>query len=304
MNTPPRPPKFRKVLHHVVPAGWQRKFAGKGQDGPYYRNVITGENRGPEGPGQKMAEPYANTIFDPDYRPSDALEDALERIETKALPALDRLNSTGVLDTNARADVAYLLAVQACRYPELYATRLDLGRYLAITLKDCAKFENAAAMNEHLRRGGFLPEADFTDTEFHQLSNASKNGLASELDTILSAHGYEALFNPSLVLAAAMPVAEHLLALQWDLLQTAAQSFILSDRPMPTTIGHEFFIGLTAGFGLKVSPPAAPIHDGAICSRPATQAEVDTINSDVRSRAREWLCGASQDLWLFQSGSS
>ena len=66
--------------------------------------------------------------------------------------------------------------------------------------------------------------------------------LDSELDAILSAYGYEAYFNPELILSGAIPVASHLLALQWEFLHSTDPAFILTDRPVPIQIGDGFRI--------------------------------------------------------------
>lgn len=243
-----------------------------------------------------MAEEYANIVFDEFYRPSDALEDALAAIETKALPAFDRMIKTSSLDCTGRVDLAYFLAVQACRYPELYASRLDLGRYLAIALKDCSKFQDVAPMNRHLQGAGILPGANFSEDEFKRLTKTPDHELAAELHVILASHGYEAYFNAELVVAAALPVAEHLLGLEWHLLEAPHPAFILSDRPMPVKIGHHFSVGLSSTFGLQVRYPGTPVTDGTISARAATTAEVDGINHEVRARAREWICGSG--AWI------
>lgn len=284
-------PRFDKHMHHVVPKGWQRKFAQPGDAGPYYKNVLTGQSKGPEGPGDKMAEPYANILFDEYYRPSDALEDRLSKIETKALPAIERVMAAAELGTSERVDIAYLLAVQACRYPEHYNDRLEMGKILAIELKDCATMQDAAEMNQKLQDTGLLPGAAFTDHDFSRLSSARPDHLADELDAILSAHGYEAFFNPELVIAAAAPVAEHILCLEWHLLKAATPSFVLSDRPMPTHVGYEFSLGLTSTFSLRVCYPTGPVTEQPIAAQSATLADITAINNEVRSRAREWICG-------------
>jgi hypothetical protein len=157
MTTFTRAPKFEKRMHHVVPAAWQRKFASPGDPGPYYRNVITGQTLSAQGPGHKMAEEYANIVFDEHFRPSDKLEDDLSTKETKAIQGLSRTIATSVIDSDARIDIAYLLAIQASRYPELFESRLDLGRYLAIALTDYSSCEGNEALNAAL-----LPRARAT----------------------------------------------------------------------------------------------------------------------------------------------
>ena len=60
----------------------------------------------------------------------------------------------------------------------------------------------------------------FTEAEFRKLSNAPPEQLAAELDAILTAYGYEHFYNPDLIMRAAVPVAEHLLGLEWQLLKS------------------------------------------------------------------------------------
>ncbi len=154
MTTFARAPKFEKRMHQVVNVAWQRKFASACDPGPYYRNVITGHTLNAQGPGDKMAEEYANIVFDEHFRPSDKLEDDLSTKETKAIQGLGRTIATSVIDSTARVDIAYLLAIQACRYPELFQSRLDLGRYLAIALTDYSSCADNETLNRALVRPG------------------------------------------------------------------------------------------------------------------------------------------------------
>ncbi len=198
----------------------KRRFAAPGDPGPYYLNIKKKQALPAQGPGDKMSEQYANIVFDEYYRPSDRLEDWLSKLETKMVRGLDSVIATGVMDGAARADIAMLLAVQACRYPERFSDRLDLGKYLAIALNDCRSYPNAVVLNGALRRTGMLPGADINDEEFTRLQGASAEDLASELNMILTLHGYEAHFNPHLIISAARQVASHILGLQWRLLHS------------------------------------------------------------------------------------
>ncbi|RTL85752.1 MAG: DUF4238 domain-containing protein [Hyphomicrobiales bacterium] len=284
-------PKFEKHTHHVVPAAWQKRFTSAGDAGPYYRNVITQENLNAQGPGNKMSEEYAYIVFDEYFRPSDRLEDRLSTLEAKAIQGLDRTIATSVIDALARVDIAYLLAIQACRYPDQFRDRLNLGRYLAIALKHYSSCPDAATLNKALRSTGMLPGAAITATEFERLKAASEENLANELEQILDAHGYEAYFNPELIIEAAYPVAMHLLGLEWHLIESVAPAFILSDRPVPMRINYGFGIGLSARLGLRLSKPTTVLDDLPINAVKASRAEIDAINQEVRGRARQWICG-------------
>lgn len=287
----PAPPKFQKRIHHVVPAFWQRHFSFPGEQGPYYKNIISGQTYDAQGPGEKMSEEYGYIVFDEHFRPSDALEDHLSNIEAKASQGISRAISKAIIDTDARCDIAYLFATQACRYPDLFEKRLDLARYFAIALCSSSDHSDANALNLSLHASGILPGASISDSDFQHLRSTPKEELETELDEILSAFGYEHFFNAELILSGALLTASHLLALQWNFVCSNDPAFILCDRPVPTQIGHGFNVGLSACFALQLSKPIGSIDEQPLRARLATSTEVHQINADVRGRAREWICG-------------
>lgn len=280
-----------------MPQGWQRRFrgtnaSGNADPGPYYKNIITNERLGPIGPGNRMSEEYANIVFDEFYRPSDSIEDRLSVDETRGINALNNVMVASRISPADKVDLAYFLALQACRYPHLYTSRLDLGKYLAIELGDVAKYADVSVLNCHLRMSRMLPGATLTPAEFAALLKASDMQRGRELESILLAHGYEAHFNIELVLAGALSLAEHLLGLGWDLMVTTGPGFILSDRPVPArNMGYDFSVGLSATMGLRLSKPTQPIDDRDIVARQVAQTEVDAVNGEVRGRAKAWICG-------------
>ncbi|WP_093087905.1 DUF4238 domain-containing protein [Sphingobium sp. AP50] len=284
-------PKFEKKHHHVVPKLWQKRFADPEEDGPYYLNLMTGQKLPAQGPGDKMSEEYANIVFDEHFRPSDELEDRFSKIEGLVATGLDRLIKTGAMDRDARVDIAMLMAVQACRYPDHFVTRLDLAKILAIALNDYRSCPNEHALNQALQATGVLPGAQLTASEFTLLTSVTGAQLEKETADVLELHGYEVHFNPSLILAAAQPIACHLLGLEWTLLRSQTPSFILSDRPVPDQIGYDFSIGLSAHYGLTLSYPKQPVTDGTIHASPASALQITAINNEVRSRAKKWVCG-------------
>ena len=291
----PNPPKFEKKSHHVVPVGWQKLFAAPGAVGPCYRNVVSGKCLPPQGPGDKMAEPYANIVFDAFFRPSDKLEDNLSEKENKAIPELVRAASQGVIDRNARVSIAYLLALQATRYPELYQPRLDHGKYLAIALADFRALPDVATFNAKLRT--LFPGAAITGNEFKGLKQVPSEALQQQLEAVLGLHGYEEDFNPELVIQGAFAAAEHLLALEWQLIASNTPDLILSDRPVPYQIRYGYGVSLSARLALLIGRPTRPVDERPINARPATADEIHQINLEVKSRAREWICGAGPGIY-------
>ena len=295
-------PKFEKKYHHVVPQAWQRRFypmaaAVERATVGYYKDLTSGKVFGPVGPGMKMAEDYANIVFDEHFRASDALEDQLSVIEGRAIPALDRVVQNRSVGPQERIDLAMLLALQALRYPQLFPARLDLGRFFAIALGDAARFPDAQEFNRWLESNG-LRGAPLSQANFQALVGSPTDRRAATIDALLEAHGYESYFNPALVMEAALNVAEHITALEWQLIEAPAPSFILSDTPMPKRdLGYSFCLGLTDCFALRTAYPATPVRDDtAVNARPADAQEILAINAEVKARAVRFLCGPQNVL--------
>lgn len=235
-----------------------------------------------------MAVEFANIIFDERYRPSDALEDRLSEIETKASAGLRRLDISKTFDDLCRVDVAMLLAVQACRYPELYPRRLDIAKYFAIAIQDNKGCTDADALNRKLAAANF--PVRISSQEFNRLSGTPDQEIENELLDILAKHGYESDFNPNLIIDAAISAAEHILGLKWTLYVSASPAFILSDHPVPPQIKYGFSVGISSSLALRLSHPGGdPVEIVDVAA--ATQTEIDKINQEVRSRAVEWICG-------------
>ena len=92
-------PKFEKQNHHYVPQFWQRGF--RDSTGQLYAR--TGGNVRIVSPKTIMQVDWLYTIFDGQWRPSDALEDALSVIEGQDAQLLQRLNAPGYIPTADRA---------------------------------------------------------------------------------------------------------------------------------------------------------------------------------------------------------
>jgi hypothetical protein len=104
----------------------------------------------------------------------------------------------------------------------------------------------------------------------------------------LTYYGFpEFFFNVQLVIDGAAGIAEHILGLEWQLIEAAAPSFILSDSPMPThDLGYSFRVGLTDRFAVKTAHSATPVQSNTVVvARLGSDSEIVAINADVRARA-------------------
>ena len=171
-------------------------------------------------------------------------------------------------------------------------SRLDLGRYLAIMLGEAHRFDDPESFREYLAAHGVIPSiCNPSDAEFAHLQVRTPE-LERTVDALLTSHGYEPFYNKGLVLQGAFPMGSVLANYEWELLRAQAPGpwFILSDRPVPDRFDCPFATALTYDFAVRIVPElcqaTADLH-----ALPATQDDVQRINTEVRVRAQKWICG-------------
>jgi len=117
--------KFEKKNHHYVPQFWQRGFRDS-NDQLYAR---TGGDVSIVSPKTIMQVDWLYTVFDSQWRPSDALEDLLSAIEGHDAQLLQRLNASGYIPTaHDEAQLCALLGLQASRHPDVLKRGHNLSR--------------------------------------------------------------------------------------------------------------------------------------------------------------------------------
>ena len=79
--------RFEKTNHHYVPQHWQRGF--RGPNGHLYGKFHDGIRV--VSPRTIMQRNWLYTVFDDQWNPSDALEDALSAIEASDAELVQRL---------------------------------------------------------------------------------------------------------------------------------------------------------------------------------------------------------------------
>jgi hypothetical protein len=193
-------PKFEKKVHHIVSAGWQRRFFFRDRFGAlgrtgFYKDIRAGPVVGPMGPGDKMSEKWANIVFDDRFRPSDAIEDWCSTIETSCMRTIDNIAAARRIGFAELGDVARWLALQSCRYPHLYQSRLDLGRYYTILIGDAHCFADLNAFKEYLATNGVPSNCYPDDAEFAHIRNLAPELREQTINAVLTGHGYEWFFN-------------------------------------------------------------------------------------------------------------
>jgi Protein of unknown function (DUF4238) len=256
-------------------------------------NVEDGRKLNLVGPGEKMAVEWGNVLFDPRGFPTDQYEDRLALEETRLMPALQNVLSTGQIEQPERAGLSRFLAIQTLRYPEAFKGRLGRGQLLALDLLDIKKFSDVAAFNTHLSRQEIFSATGtaITQEEFDYFSALGDDELEEKIQYFFDDHFQsEQGLNPNSLIDAAGQIATFLASLEWELLKSPSPAFILSDRPVPLRIERPFALGLGARYALRVNTSAAATP-GPLTARIASPSEIDAVNQEVTSRAVEWLCG-------------
>lgn len=296
-------PKFEKRVHHIVPQSWQRRFfpvdpaTNERATTGYYLDLSSNRMLGPLGPGMRMSEDYGYIVFDEYFRPSDQLEDRISQIESQAIPALDRVTASHSITPGDRIDISVLLALQALRYPSWFRDRFDRVRELVIALGEAQNFSDASTFNDWVRNNG-LPGGEISEENFRELVEAPDTRRGVTINAYLQGHGYEPLLNGNDLIDALEPVARHIMALGWDLVEASSPEFILSDMPMPAeNLGYDFNVSLTDTLALRASYPSVPVtHNTIVRARAANADDVDVVNADMQSRAVRFLCGPEAAL--------
>jgi hypothetical protein len=288
------PPDWQKKIHHVVPVSWQVRFSPPQHAGcPFYKCIANGRTSGPVGPGTKMSVKYGNLLFDSKGFPIDQLENRLGQEETKLIPVLDRVLSTGRIEEADRSSISRLLAIQTCRYPEDFEQKLNPGKLFAIELLKVKEFANAAQFNLQLRHNlkYALAGTSISQDEFDYLGSLTDKQLEERIEYLVNDHFQSAEgLNPNSVIDAANPIAAQLAKFEWVMLMSSQPAFVLSDRPMPLSLQEPFSLGLGARYAILVNTNSMTSL-GPVVARQANQTEIDAVNQEVKGRAKLWLCG-------------
>lgn len=278
---------------------WQKRFinssggmAGRG----YYKAIETGELYGPINSNKPLTETPAIVLFDGTFPPGERMiNDWLVGKESLLLDAVDRVTTNHIMTIEDRIQIAQLLALHACRYPDLFGRHINIDRYYANALHDVDLFSNYVAFNAHLRWGGFPLNTCLKVTEFKHLRAIPNNERDLTIDQILQAHGYETVFDKRLLLVGNFPSAERLLEFEWELIEASRDEFIFSDRPIPPRLATSTIaLGISARFAICLKQSGTN-DANIIAARAAKNEEVAAINAEVRQRAEKWVCGSDPD---------
>ena len=282
--------KFEKTNHHYVPQHWQRGF--RGPNGHLYGKFSSGIKV--VSPRTIMQRDWLYTIFDDQWNPSDALEDALSALEAADAKLLQRLQNSGYVGTEVdRSHLCAMLALQASRHPDILSRGVRRGRELGTLLADV----HALSLDEFkIQMASFaVSEADAHDN-YVLLRSRTKEQLATELAELIGLSPQSTQL-PEQDALRAIPIVEQVIQTMelWLLDAPATEAYVLGDTPLPQ---HDLQLGFSVPLSRSLAVQAVPgqAAQAILPRRVATAAEVMAINRTQSESALNVVIGPSAAL--------
>lgn len=241
-----------------------------------------------------MHQDYLYTIFDDQWNPSDALENALSMVESDDAKLFQRLHTPGYTSTESdRGHLCRVLALQATRHPDILRRTVrrcrDLAKVLA-DVHDLSLDEFKAQMNEFA-----VCEADARDF-YIQLRSRTKGLLAAELAELNELSPQSPQLPEQDALRAMPLVVSHLRQMElWLLDSPASEAFVLGDTPIPQSqLQSGFSVPLSRSLAVRALPTQST--QTLLSRRNATPAEVRDINRTQSDNSVSIVIGPSRAL--------
>ena len=282
--------KFEKTNHHYVPQYWQRGF--RGPNGHLYGKFRDGIRV--VSPRTIMQRDWLYTVFDDQWIPSDALEDALSVVEAEDARLLQRLHNPGYAGTTEDRDhLCAMLALQASRHPDILGRGVRRSRELGMLLADA----HALTLDDFKSQmAAFGVDAADAHDCYVILLNRTKQQLAKELAELMSLSPQSAQL-PEQGSLRAFPLVEGAIQKMelWLLDAPASAAYVLGDTPVPQSdLCRGFSVPLSRSLAVEVVPAQAP--QAVLTRRTASAAQVAAINRTQNENALEVVVGSSAAL--------
>lgn len=290
IQTPaPTPPKSAKQNQHFIPRWWLKAFADPGG------NIFALQNNRVQvvGAGSIMSADWIYTLFDGWWRPSDAVEDGLSKIEGTASRLFRNIEANGPAGDEDWSALLWFIALTACRHPATMDRSVELSKELGFFLSQVKTYPNDAAFEtafEKLFRS--KPPGDM----YPILSSLPQTTIDGSILKLLELQPYD----PSLPQTDALLATDDVAAVMSDMdcrLLTAPTGiyYVLGDRPLPARdIARGFTIPLSKTLALEASPGLR--SKGSRSSAAATAAEVEASNQAQAERAETMVIGPSREI--------
>lgn len=242
-----------------------------------------------------MSEHCLYSVFDEQWRPSDALEDAFSAVEAKDAQLFKRLMDPGYEASDKDHDhLCKVLALQASRHPDVLQRGNTLNREFGKLLASVHQHPETEFLHA-LAKYGLSP--DECANLYLVIKRVPEDQLAKELEDLLALSPQ----SPELPMQGAVEAWVNLKAIievmEMTLLDAVCPlAFVLGDTPIPQdNLGQGFTVPLSQQLAVRL----APSQTGGFSSltrRLATEAEVDDTNNWQWNNCARIIVGPSEKL--------
>lgn len=282
--------KFEKKKHHYVPQHWQRGFSGA--SGHLFGKV--GETIKIVSTKSIMQSDWLYTVFDENWQPFDALEDALSAIEGNDAKLVQRLALKDyVAKSQDHAELCNMLALQASRHPDMLSRGHRLGREFAKVLAGVP----SSSSNQFASKLASYGIGEEDAQEFYIALIAKTPGQLEDELAELTALSPQASVLPEQRALLAAPMVSHAIeGLELTLIDSQnPDAFILGDTPLPQdNLSSGFTVPLTKSLAVIAKPTSNPTN--TIARRTATEPEIAEVNRTQSQNAAEIVIGPTAEI--------
>ncbi|MBJ7484188.1 DUF4238 domain-containing protein [Brevundimonas sp.] len=284
----PTPPKSEKQNQHFIPRWWLKAFADRG--GNIW--ALQGDQVQVVGAGSVMSADWIYTLFDSWWRPSDAVEDGLSKIEGTASRLFRNIEASGAAGDEDWSALLWFIALTACRHPTTMDRSVELSKELGVFLSEVKTYPDGAAFETAFEsRFGSKPPVDMHPI----LSSLPQRTIDGSILKLLELQPYDPSMPQTDALLATDDVAAVMRSMDCRLLTAPAGAYyVLGDRPLPAKdVAHGFTIPLSKTLALEASPGSS--STGARSSAEATADEIEASNLAQVQRAERTVIGPDRE---------
>lgn len=280
-DTPP--PKSEKQNQHFVPRWWLKAFAGA--DGNIW--ALRGDVIRIAAAGDVMSGDWIYTLFDAWWRPSDALEDGLSKIEGAASRLFRKVETNDPSEEDWAALLGFI-ALTACRHPTVMKRGNELSKEVGVFLQEVQNHRDAESFaSAFVAKFGSTPPEDL----YLYLSQIPQEMVEGTILHLLDLQPYDPSLPSTDALLATDQVAKAIETMDCRLLRAPVGAhFVLGDHPLPVgNMLNGFTVPLSRSLALEAQPPTGTTISRA--SATATIQEVEASNEQQALRAHELVIG-------------
>lgn len=293
------PPDFKKKKHHYVSKFWMRRFRDVNKqlwqwDGQNVERAAT---------SKIMQIEWLYTVYDDWWRPSDSLENQLSKVEGNVARVYSEVETLQGADVQKLLpDLSQVLALQACRHPNILFASHRKVAILANLLADAPLHDSESSFVEEAKNLG-VPEVEAQEM-YAVLSKMNPDELAVEAEEVRLLSPQDPQLPMVEALHAWPDIATLLSKLSYEVLDAPAGStFVLGDTPLAQgrlgprpEVQAQLSAGFIVPFTKSVAVHAYPDASPAMSRRTATAAEVQTSNVAQWKMAEKLVVGADPNV--------